>query len=560
VTSGRAAPPASRWLALSLLLPLGGAAAAAPPAALRFVDVAAEAGLETVTWCGGPDKDHLLESVGTGAAFVDYDRDGRLDIYLVNAWRLAEEPSSVVARGANALYRNVGDGRFADVTRTAGVIDDSWGCGVCSGDYDGDGFPDLYATNFGPNRLYRNRGDGTFEEVAATAGVDDDGWGSSCAFFDADGDGDLDLYASNYVRASLDEVLAASRTNRWRKKVKVMVGPFGMAGGRDRFWINEGDGTFRTAEEEAGLVDEAEAYGLGVLASDLDLDGDVDVYVANDSNPNYLYENLGDGKFRDVGGWSGAGYSAEGVAQAGMGVDAADFDADGLPDIFVTNFARDTCTLYRNLGGLFFEDVSRSLDLHKFTWEQLSWGCAFFDPELDGDLDIVIVNGHIYPQVDDFPELEEKYAQTPLLLRNSGGRLEDVSSEAGPGFAEPMSARGLAVGDYDSDGDPDLLVTAVDSRPRLLRNDSTRNGHWIGVRIEDAKGAAALNARARVVAGGVVRTGEVRSGSTYQSQSSTDLLFGVGDASRVDTLEVWRAGELTTWTDLPVDRLHVRRR
>jgi len=538
---------------------IAGGPADAPPAEIRFVDVAVEAGLRTPTWCGGPDKDHLLESVGTGAAFVDYDRDGRLDIFLVNAWRLAEEPSSVVERGANALYRNLGDGRFVEVGEEAGVADDGWGCGVCAGDYDGDGFVDLYVASFGPNRLYRNRGDGTFREVAEEAGVADDGWGSSAAFFDADGDGDLDLYVSNYVTASLDEVLAAGRTNRWRKKAKVMAGPFGLRGGRDRFWVNEGGGRFRAAEEEAGLVDEAEAYGMGVLASDLDLDGDVDIYVANDSNPNYLYENLGDGTFSDVGGWCGAGYSDDGAAQAGMGVDAADFDADGLPDLLVTNFARDSCTLYRNVGDLFFEDVSHSLDLRSFTYEALSWGCSFFDPDLDGDLDIVIVNGHIYPQVDDFPEFEESYAQRPLLLRNAGGRLEDASEEAGPGFAEPASARGLAVGDYDGDGDPDLLVTAIDARPRLLRNDSARRGHWIAVRIEDARGGPALNARARVVAGGVVQTGEVRSGSTYQSQSSTDLLFGVGAASRIDTLEVRRGGEVVVRTDLAVDRLHVLR-
>lgn len=537
---------------------VGGTATAAPSdVPLHFVDVAELAGIRAVTYCGGPDKDHLLESVGTGVAFFDFDRDGLLDIYLVNGWLLSENPSDVTVQGGNVLYHNLGNGEFEDVTDRAGLGDAGWGCGVCAGDPDGDGWSDLYLANFGSNRLYRNRGDGTFEEIAQRAGVDDDGWGSSCAFFDADGDGDQDLYVSNYVDATMSDVLAATRTNRWQKKAKVMVGPFGLPGGRDRYYRNEGHGTFVAAEADAGLVDEAEAYGLGVLASDLDLDGDVDLYVANDSNPNYLYENQGDGTFRDIGGWSGAGFSGDGASQAGMGVDSADFDGDGLPDVFVTNFAKDSCTLYQNVGDLFFEDVSTEQTLKEFTYESLSWGCSFFDPDLDGDLDIVIVNGHIYPQVDDFPDFEESYRQHPTLLRNVDGHLRDGSAEAGPGFALPVSGRGLAVGDYDADGDPDLLISAIDSRPLLLRNDTPREGHWVGVRLLDSRGAPALNARARVVTDGAVHTGEVRSGSTFQSQSSTDLLFGLGAASVIDTLEIRWPDAKTVEVDVAVDRLHV---
>jgi hypothetical protein len=336
-----------------------------------------------------------------------------------------------------------------------------------------------------------------------------------------------------------------------------MVGPFGMPGGRDRYYRNEGDGTFYAAESEAGLTDEAEGYGMGVLASDLDLDGDVDIYVANDSNPNYMYENLGGGTFQEVGGWTGTGFNADGLAQAGMGVDSADFDEDGLPDLLVTNFARDTCTLYRNTGELFFDDISGEQSLKDFTYEFLSWGCAFFDADLDRDLDVVIVNGHIYPQVDDFPEFEEAYRQLPLLLSNRGGRLHDVSSDAGSGFQVPVAARGLAVGDYDDDGDPDLLVTAIDSRPLLLRNDTERMGHWLKLRLVEVSGAPALNARARVVTNTRVASGEVRSGSTFQSQSSTDLLFGLGASSRIDTLEVFWPDPVTVEVDVAADRLHV---
>ena len=415
------------------------------PAEPRFVNAAPEAGVTTVLYCGGTDKDHILESVGSGGAFVDYDEDGRLDLFLVNGWALDEEPARVRIKGRNALYRNVGGGRFQDVTEKSGVGDEGWGCGVCAGDYDNDGHVDLFVTGFGRSRLYRNRGDGTFEQVAKRAGVDAAGWGAGAAFFDADGDGDLDLYLARYIDATLEEVHAARRTSTWREKVKVMAGPFGMRGGKDQFFRNNGDGTFRDATAEAGMTDLAESYGLGVLASDLDNDGDVDVYVANDSNPNFLYRNDGKGHFTEVGSWSGAGLSGEGIAQAGMGVDAADFDGDGLQDIFVTNFARDHATLYKNLGNLLFNDISASLRLKEMTHESLKWGCAFFDFDNDGDLDLVIANGHIYPQVDQAPELKESYRQRPILLRNDAGRLTDVSLAAGPGMQIAASARGLAM-------------------------------------------------------------------------------------------------------------------
>ena len=313
-------------------------------------------------------KDHLLESTGTGAALIDYDGDGLLDAFLVNAWALDEEPSRVRVKGRNALYRNMGGGRFEDVTDRAGVGGDGWGGGVCAGDYDNDGRIDLFVTGFGPCRLYRNQGDGTFEQVAERAGVASPGWSAGAAFFDADGDGDLDLYVAHYIEATFDEVLAARRTSTWREKVKVMAGPFGLRGGKDRFYRNNGDGTFRDDTEKAGMTDIAESYGLGVLASDLDNDGDVDIYVANDSNPKFLYRNDGGGSFTEIGSWSGAGLSGEGVAQAGMGVDAADFDGDGLQDIFVTNFARDHATLYKNNGNLAVfrhqpDDAAQSLDV-----------------------------------------------------------------------------------------------------------------------------------------------------------------------------------------------------
>ncbi|MDR3632441.1 MAG: CRTAC1 family protein [Isosphaeraceae bacterium] len=556
----------SAIILLSVLLPACGGPPAPPmaptkpaapsgPPEPRFVDAAKEAGVTAVLYCGGRDKDHLLESVGSGVALVDYDEDGRLDAFLVNGWELEEEPSAVRVKGRNVLYHNLGGGRFEDVSDRAGVGGDGWGCGVCAGDYDNDGHVDLFVTGFGPSRLYRNRGNGTFEQVAERAGVADPGWWAGASLFDADGDGDLDLYVAHYIEATLDEVLAARRTSTWRETIKVMAGPFGMRGGKDRFYRNQGDGTFRDDTEAAGMADVSESYGLGVLASDLDNDGDVDLYVANDSNPNFLYRNEGNGRFTEIGSWCGAGLSGEGIAQAGMGVDAADFDGDGLQEIFVTNFAKDHATLYKNLGNLLFNDISLSLSLKALTYETLKWGCAFFDYDNDGDLDLVIANGHIYPQVEDAPALKESYKQLPTLLRNDGGRLTDVSRAAGPGMQVPASARGLAVGDYDDDGDLDLLVSAIDAPPLLLRNDTARPGHWLKLRLLNRHGSPAINARASVVAGGVRRLRELRSGASYESQNALELHYGLGTANRIDTLEVlWPGGDRSVLRDVAVDR------
>ena len=391
--------------------------------------------------------------------------------------------------------------------------------------------------------------------MAEKAGVACGGWSAGASFFDADGDGDLDLYVACYVDATMDDVLAARRTNLWREKVKVMVGPFGLRGGRDHFFRNKGDGTFEDATDQAGMTDTAESYGLGVLASDLDNDGDVDVYVANDFNPNFLYRNDGKGKFTEIGTWSGAGLNGQGIAQAGMGVDAADIDGDGLQDIALSTFIHDSFSIYRNLGNLQFEDISTRLGLKKITYEVLKWGCAFFDYDLDGDVDLVIVNGHIYPQVDQTPELGESYRQLPILLRNDGGKLTDVSRTAGPGFQTAVSARGLAVGDFDDDGDLDLLITIMDGPPLLLRNDSPRLGHWLKLRVLNRHGSPAINARAMLVSGGRSQMRELRSGSTYQSQNALELHFGLGESTTIDSLEIlWLDGKKTRVKDVQVDQ------
>ena len=520
-----------------------------------FVDVAADAGLKAVIYCGGPDKCHILESVGSGCAWIDFDEDGRLDIFLVNAWALDENPRAVREKGRNVLYRNLGQGRFEDVTEQAGVAGDDWGCGVCAADYDNDGHVDLFVTNFGPNRLYRNRGNGTFEELGERAGVTAPGWNAGAAFFDADGDGWLDLYVVQYIESTFDEVLAAKRTYLWREKVQVMVGPFGLRGGKDRFFRNNRDGTFTDATDEVGMTDLAESYGLGVVASDLDGDGDVDVYVANDSNPNFLYRNDGQGTFTEIGGWSGAGVSDVGRAQGSMGVDAADIDGDGLQEIVTTNFAYDYSTIYRNEGSLLFSDISIERRMKDFTYVPVSWGCAFFDYDLDAKLDLLVLNGHIYPQVETSPDLGETYKQLPVLLHDVGGELREVSRQSGPGLQVPGSMRGLAVGDYDDDGKPDLLVTAIDAPPLLLHNETSTRGRWCKVRLLNRHGSPAINATARLTAGGVTQLREVRSGSTYCSQSSFDLDFGLGTAEEIQTLEIrWPGGRSSVENGLPVDQ------
>jgi hypothetical protein len=519
------------------------------------VNVADKVGLSAVLYCGGPNKEHILESLGSGCAFIDFDEDGLLDIFLVNAWALDDKPRQVREKGRSVLYRNLGDGTFEDVTAKAGVGGDDWGCGVCAADYDNDGHIDLYVTNFGPNRLYRNRGDGTFEEVGERAGVSTPGWSTGAAFFDADGDGWLDLYVAKYIDCTFDEVLKGERTTVWRNAAKVMTGPFGLRGGKDCFFHNNGDGTFTDATQKVGMEDTAESYGLGVLASDLDNDGDVDVYVANDSNPKFLYRNDGKGTFTEIGRWSGAGVSGEGKAQASMGVDAGDIDGDGLQDLVTTNFAQDFTTIYKNEGELLFTDISAQLRMKEFNYAEVKWGCAFFDYDHDGKLDLLQLNGHLYPQVNEHPSLHESYKQLPTLLRNVTNQFEDVSRQAGPGLQQAESMRGLALGDYDNNGKLDLLITAIDAPPLLLRNESAPPGHWANVRVLNRHGSPAINAVVRLTAGGVTQLREVRSGSTYCSQNSFDAHFGLGEATQIESLEVrWPNGPTIFQKNLPVDQ------
>jgi hypothetical protein len=521
----------------------------------RFVDVASEAGIDRVVHAGRPGKDHLLDSAGTGAAWIDYDRDGWIDAYIVNGWKL--EGNRVLERGKNALYRNRGDGTFEDVTDRAGVGGEGhWGGGVAVADYDGDGWPDILVTNFGPNVLYRNRGDGTFENVAPRIGVEVPGWNTGAAFLDADTDGDLDLYIAGYIDHSLEDVLEAERTLDWKGVERVAPGPFGLPGAVDHFFVATGDGVFVEATREAGLQDLGQGFGFTVRAADLDNDGDPDLYVANDSDANYFYRNEGDGTFREVGLWSGSALDAGGAAQAGMGVAVGDADGDGTLDILVTNFSEDFSTLYRGDGQGFFDDISDSSGVGGATYRSLSWGTALADLDNDGDQDLVVINGHIYPQVDAHPEFDLAYAQPNLLLENTGAaRFVDATDRAGPGFGQVRSSRGLAAGDYDNDGDLDLLITHLDEPPSLLRNDSAR-GAWLTVICEVPPGeGTAIGTQVTLRVGARVAVRDLASSGAFVSAHDPRLHFGLGRTERVDRLEVrWPDGSLTTLENVASNR------
>jgi len=530
-------------------------AAPAPEARFRFVDVAGKAGITRVLLAGRPDKDHLLDSSGGGVAFLDYDRDGRLDVYLVNGWRLAG--SRVVERGKNALYHGLPDGTFEDVTDAAGVGGEGqWGQGVAVADYDNDGWPDILVTNFGRNVLYRNLGNGRFRDVAKEVGIASPGWNTGAAFFDADGDGYLDLYVASYIDVTLEQVLAARPSLSWRGLETVAFGPFGLKGAPDHFFRNLGGKRFVDATAAAGMEDKALGFGFGVRAADFNGDGRIDVYVANDSDPNYLYRNEGGGVFKEVATWSGAALDENGAAQASMGLAAADVDADGILDLFTTNFSEDFSTLYHGLGGGMFEDVSKASGVGAATYKPLSWGTALADLDNDGAPELLVANGHIYPQIDKHPEIIGTYAQRILLLENKSrpGQplFRDATAEAGPGLEPKHSYRGLAIGDFDNDGRLDVLVTALDAPPVLLHNEG-RAGSWLTVACEGAHGEPdPIGTLVTIRASGRTQSQDIASGDSFLSTHDPRPHFGLGTAEKVDEVDVrWPDGTHSRRRDVP---------
>jgi enediyne biosynthesis protein E4 len=530
---------------------------------ISFLNVARESGLNAKTIFGGEHKNkYLLETTGCGVAFYDYDNDGWLDIFLVNGSRLEGFPPG--NEPTSHLFRNNRDGTFTDVTAKAGVAHSGWGQGVCIGDYDNDGYEDLFVTYYGKNVLYHNNGDGTFTDISQKAGVAGKGtrWNTGCAFVDYDRDGKLDLFVANYIDMDLATAPVPESGPCLYKSVMVACGPPGLQGGKNILYHNNGDGTFSDVSEAAGIFRANGTYGLGVLTADFDNDGWPDIYVANDSTASALYHNKGNGTFEDVAIDAGCALSPDGKPQAGMGVSAADYDLDGNLDLVKTNFAGDTPSLYHNLGGGNFEDTTFTAGLGAHT-QFLGWGCGFFDFDNDGWPDILICNGHVYPEVEQL-KTEAGYPQRKLLYRNlRNGHFADVSLNAGTGISEPVAARGCAFGDFDNDGDIDVVVNTVNDYPQLLRCDARLDNNWIKVRTIGTKSnRSGIGARIKCIVHLPGETkphqqiDEVRSGGSYISQSDLRVHFGLGKAEKVDVLEIrWPSGQIDTVKNIKPNQL-----
>ena len=530
---------------------------------VSFLNVARESGLNAKTIFGGEHKNkYLLETTGCGVAFYDYDNDGWLDIFFVNGTRLEGFPAG--SEPTSRLFRNNRDGTFTDVTLKAGVAHTGWGQACCVGDYDNDGWDDLFVTYFGKNVLYHNNGNGTFTDVSEKAGIAGSGkrWNTGCAFVDYDRDGKLDLFVANYIDMDLATAPVPESGPCLFKSVMVACGPPGLQGGKNILYHNNGDGTFTDMSEKAGILGANGTYGLGVLTADFDNDGWPDIYVADDSTASALYQNKKNGRFQDIAIEAGCALSPDGKPQAGMGVSAADYDMDGNLDIVKTNFAGDTPSLYHNQGGANFEDTTFTAGLGAHT-QFLGWGCGFFDMDNDGWPDILICNGHVYPEVEQL-KTEAGYAQRKLLYKNlRNGHFADISFQAGTGISDPSASRGAAFGDFDNDGDIDVVINCVNDYPQLLRCDSKLDHNWIKIRTIGTKSnRSGIGARLTCVIRIPGETkphsqiDEVRSGGGYFSQSDLRVHFGLGKAEKVDSLEIrWPSGQIDTLKDVKVNQV-----
>ncbi len=523
----------------------------------HFVEVSRQAGIRFILASGNRQKRYIIESLAGGVAWIDYNNDGYPDLLLVNSttwedWHSGHAPPS-------RLYRNNRDGTFTDVTARAGLKRAGWGMGVAVGDYDNDGYDDLYITYYGGNALYHNNGDGTFTDVTERAGVRAGRFGTSCAFGDFDGDGRLDLYVANYVNVDIEHLpKPGSSRFCFYRGLPVYCGPRGMPGQRDILYRNNGDGTFTDVTARAG-IDPQSYYGLGVLWTDYDGDGKLDLYVANDSSPSSLYHNNGDGTFTDVGLAAGVALSEDGREQAGMGIDGADYDHDGRMDLVKTNFSDDADNLYHNNGDGTFSDMAFAAGLGEVSWPYLGFGVKFLDFDNDGWKDIFVANGHVNPEVDS-TTTGITYAERNFLFRNlRDGRFAEIGQRAGPGLGLRKVSRGAAVADYDHDGQLEILVTNLDSSPDLLRNARPTGYHSILVKtIGRESNRNGYGARIEVTAGDLVQWDEVRSCGSYLSASDARCHFGLRASTTVDKLVVrWPSGRPETLTHLPVDHVLV---
>ncbi len=523
-----------------------------PGPGFRFTDVTTRAGIRFHHNSGAFGQKYLPETLGPGCAFLDYDGDGWQDILLVNGM---DWPGRTRNRSTPRLYRNNRDGTFADVTREAGLDVEMYGLGVAVGDYNNDGFPDIFFSCVGQNRLFRNTGRGRFQEVTAAAGLGNrEGFSSSALWFDYDRDGLLDLFVCNYVKWSPALDVRCSLDG----KTKSYCTPEAYRGATCWLFRNRGDGTFEEVTAQAGLFDSS-SKSLGVTMFDYDLDGWPDLFVANDTQPNKLYRNTGRGRFEEIGVRAGVAFSEDGKARAGMGVDAADLDNSGLPSLAVTNFANEMLGLYHNIGNGIYVDWAARTELGLSTRRSLGFGCFFFDADLDGRLDLLVVNGHIDEGVDRLRE-DIRYAQPPHLFLNAGGgSFRDVAAEVGDGFASPKVARGAAFADIDNDGDLDVLITTNHGPAYLYRNDLRNGNRGIRFRLRGTRSNRdAIGATVRLYAGGERFSRLVRSGSSYLSQSELPVTFGVGRRDRIERAVIfWPSGREEEYKNLRAGRRYV---
>ena len=534
------------------------AAATAKPAAagLQFKDVAKDAGLVQLVVYGNPDtKKYILETNGCGIAFFDYDGDGWLDIFVPGGSLVEGAP----AGATNRLYKNNRDGTFTDVTRRAGLERVAWVSGVCVGDYDNDGCEDLFLSCWGQNILYHNNGDGTFTDITQKAGLlhPRPEWGAGCTFVDYDRDGRLDLFVSTYLNFDFKTVpLPGAAENCTWKGIAVNCGPKGLPTGRNFLYRNNGDGTFLDVSEQSGIAKVDKRYAMTAVAADFDDDGWPDIFVACDSTASILYRNNHDGTFTDIALESGVAYNEDGREQAGMGVAIGDFENTGRLDIFKTHFADDTPILYRNKGKGFFEDRTNRAGLGVFT-RYVGWGAGFADFDNDGLMDLLFVNGNVYPEIEQF-FAEYKYRNPRMLLRNTGGgAFEDVSTRSGDGISARHSSRGCAFGDFDNDGDVDVLIMNMSEPPSLLRNDTASGNHWLKLKLVGTKSnRSAIGTSVWVTVGGRRQRQDVLSQSSFYSQSDLRLHFGLGPAAMADRIEIrWPLGLLEEYRDVAGDRI-----
>ena len=532
--------PLSKWTGTRQLqaAPVSGPEGQIP---VTFVDVAKEAGLVAPNvWGGIERKKYIIEGKGSGLAFFDFDNDGWLDVYLTNGIRFEETYTAQNAPQCH-LYKNNRDGTFSDVTARAGLAKTGWGTGVCVGDYDNDGWDDLFCSYWGHNILWHNNGDGTFRDVTVKAGLYEERvrWGTGCTWLDYDRDGFLDLFVCNFVELDLNRVPATGQksTCQW-KGIPVFCGPNGLLGGMNILYHNNGDGTFADVSEKAGILKPGPRHAITGVSCDFDNDGWPDIYVAVDSQASILYQNKHDGTFEDVAMLAGCACSEDGLLQAGMGVGVGDYDCDGWLDIFKTNFEIDNCNLYHGNGDGTFTDLAVAAGASLYT-QYVNWGAGFIDFDNDGWPDIFYVTGHAYPEMMS-ANVGSFYKSPRIVYRNLGnGKFQDVSKLLGPGVTESYASRGCAFGDFDNDGDVDVLVLNMNDPPSLLRNDNRTGNNWINIKLLGTKcNRTAIGARVYLTTGNHTQMDEVYSGGSVMSQSDLRLHFGLGQAKFVDVLEV----------------------